>query len=369
MNGCGLIEMALADPPLIISAAPTVRINEQSLPLLSNAIHSLRVSEQLGGLSSLELSVFDILSFDDGTAGWGATANAPLQLGAAIKVYTGETSAPREIFDGVITAIEGDYREGQPPLFTILAEDRLWKARRKRHSRIFENATPADIVRAIAFDHDLQPEIRNGLDSPNSSWAQMNESDLAFMRRILARFDCDVQCVADKLQAGPRARDIRASVTLTQGSELNRARITADLADQVTSVRVAGWDTSAGEAVAVTETSGEMGPGVGTDGASLLRRNFEAIVEHVGDSAALTNSEATAMARACYGQRARRFVRVDAATQGDARLRVGTRVTILGVNPFFTNDYSIVEANHRFDLATGYVTEFRAQGAYLGAGA
>ena len=63
------------------------------------------------------------------------------------------------------------------------------------------------------------------------------------------------------------------------------------------------------------------------------------------------------------------LVRVDAAAQGTAELRVGTRVTILGVNPFFTNDYSVVEAVHRFDLAAGYITEFRAVSAYLGAGA
>lgn len=361
--------MALADPPMLISAAPTVRIAGQSLPLLSNAIQSLRVTEQLGGLSSLELSVFDVLSFADGSAGWGATANSPLQLGAAIKIYTGETGAPREIFDGVITGIEGDYREGQPPLFTILAEDRLWTARRKRRSRIFEDKSPADIVRAIAGDHGLVPEVRDGLDGPTSTWAQMNESDLGFMRRILARFDCDVQCVENKLQAGPRARDARTAVTLTQGAELNRARITADLADQATSVRVGGWDTAAGEAVAATATRGEMGPGVGKDGASVLRDTFEAMVEHVGDSDALTSSEATAIARALYGQRARRFVRVDAAAQGNAELRVGTRVTILGVNPFFANDYSVVEAVHRFDLMAGYITEFRAESAYLGSGA
>ncbi len=361
--------MALADPPTLISAAPTVRIAEQSLPLLSNAIQSLRVTEQLGGLSSLELSVFDVLSFSDGGAGWGATANSPLQLGAAIKIYTGETSAPREIFDGVITGIEGDYREGQPPLFTILAEDRLWKARRKRRSRIFEDSSPADIVRSIAGDHGLKPEILDGLDSPTGTWAQMNESDLGFMRRILARFDCDLQCIDDKLRATARTKDVRAAVTLTQGTELNRARITADLADQATSVRVGGWDTAAGEAVSATVTSGEMGPGSGKDGASILRDKFEAVVEHVGDSDALTSAEGTAMAKALYGQRARRFVRVDAAAQGNAELRVGTKVTILGINPFFTNDYSVVEAVHRFDLVAGYITEFRAESAYLGAGA
>lgn len=361
--------MSLADPPRIFSAAPTVRVAEQSLPLLSNAIQSLRVTERLGGLTSLELNIFDSLSYADGSAGWGATANSPLQLGAAINIYTGDTSSPREIFDGTVTGIEGDYRLDQPPVFTVLAEDRLWKARRKRRSRIFENASPADIVRRIAGDHGLTPEIRDGLDSPTGTWAQMNESDLGFLRRILARFDGDIQCVDNKLQAGARAKDARAMVSLQLGATLIRARITADLADQATCVSVGGWDTAAGEAVSAIATSGELGPGSGKVGASMLRETFDSIVEHVGENDAITAGEANIVARALYGQRARRFVRVDAAAQGDPELRVGTKVTIAGVNPFFANDYSIIEAVHRFDLAAGYITEFLAEGAYLGAGA
>lgn len=361
--------MALADPPTLISAAPTVRIAEQSLPLLTNSIYSMRVTEQLGGLSSLELTLYDNLSYADGRAGWGATATSPLQLGAAIKIYCGVTSAPQEIFDGVITAIEGDYRDARPPLFTILAEDRLWKARRTRRSRIFEDSTPADLVRKVAADHGLTPQVRDGLDKPVSTWAQINESDLGFLRRILGRVDGDLQCVDDKLQAGPCARDARASVALVQGNQLTRARITADLADQVTSVGVGGYDSAVGEAVFATATSGEAGPGAGTDGASVLRDRFYPIAEHSGDRDALTSAEGDVVARALYGQRARRFVRVDAAAQGNAEIRVGSKVSIGGVNPFFVNDYSVTKAVHRFDLTSGYLTEFLAESAFLGAGA
>jgi len=361
--------MGAPEAPTLISAAPTVRIAEQSMPLLTNSIHSMRVTEQIGGLSTLELCLYDNLSFANGSAGWGATATSPLQLGAAIKIYCGVTSAPQEVFDGVITAIEGEYVDARPPLFTILAEDRLWKARRKRRSRIFENQSPADIVKAIASDYGLTPQVREGLDAPQSIWAQMNESDLAFLRRILTRFDCDIQAVDDKLQAGKRAQDARTSVTLHKGKELVRARITADLADQVTSVRVGGYDSAAGDAVLSTATAGSMGPGTGSDGPRMLRAAFGEVVETSGDADALTSTEGDLVARALYGQRARRFVRIDGSAQGDPQIRVGSKLTIMDVNPFFANDYSVTRAVHRFDLACGYLTDFLAECAYLGAGA
>ena len=137
-----------------------------------------------------------------------------------------------EVFDGHVTALEAEVGPSTAPLFTLLAEDRLFKARKTRRSRTFDEVTPADIVRTIAGDHGLTPEVRDGLDAPTGTWSQMNESDLAFLRRILDRFDADAQAVAGALQAGPRARDPRTTVILRLGEALVRARMTADLADQ-----------------------------------------------------------------------------------------------------------------------------------------
>jgi phage protein D len=343
------------------SARPTVRVAGQALPLLSANIARMAMREQQGGLSSLELVLYDVLSFGDGSAGYGATAASPLQLGAEIAIYAGATATPQEIFTGTVTAIEAEAGPQTSPLFTMLAEDRLWKARRTRKSRVFEQSSPADIARRIASDHGLRPEIRDGLDRPVTDWVQMNESDLAFLRRILARFDADVQVVDDRLQAGPIAAEPRATLRLAIGVQLLRARITADLADQASEVRVGSFDPATGEAVLGTATSGTRGPGEGRDGASLLR-------QHVGHETALTEPEARQVAEALYSRRARRFVRVDATAQGDPSLRVGTHVTIAGVNPFFENTYSVVEATHRFDLERGYLTDFLAEGAYLGTG-
>ena len=350
---------------LVPSARPTIRLDGQDLPLLSASIVRFRMREAEGGLSSCELTLSDVLSFQDGRSGYGATSGSPIRLGATMAVYAGASDAPQEIFAGRITALEAEAGTHSAPLFTLIAEDRLFAARRKRRSRLFEQVSPAEVARGIAGDHGLTPEIRDGLDTPVADWAQMNESDLAFLRRVLARVDADLQLVGDRLQVGLVADAPRATVALTMGMQLIRARLTADLADQATAVRLGSYDPATGEAVSAEATSGRMGPGTGRDGAALLRETFEEVREHLGHHGPMTQAEAGDIARAQFGRRARRFVRVDATATGDPAIRVGTRVTISGVNPFFENDYTVTEATHRFDLATGYMTDFLAGGAYL----
>ena len=76
-----------------------------------------------------------------------------------------------------------------------------------------------------------------------------------------------------------------------------------------------------------------------------------------------------ALARAAQGIAARGFVTADGLATGDPAIRVGSRLALVGVNPMFENAYCVTSAIHRFDREDGYVTEFIAQCAYLGAGA
>jgi uncharacterized protein len=359
--------MPLDDTQTVISARPTVRIGGLDMPLLTENIFRLRMKEVEGGMSSLELVLSDIVSDSGGGAVYGGTAQSPATLGAAIKVYVGDTQTPREIFDGTVTALESEVGPANAPLFTVLAEDKLFQARKTRRTRTFEQSSPADLVRAIAGDLGLIPQIRDGLDAPIGLWTQMNESNLAFLRRVLDRFDADIQVVDGNLAAGPNARDPRTQVTLTLGQNLLRARMTVDIADQATEVRVASFDPATGQPVTASATSGQMGPGSGHNAATVLNSKFTAWREHVGYLGPMTSDEAQEVAAAIYGRRARRFVRIDGACQGDATIRVGTHATIAGVNPLFANTYAVTEVVHRFDLESGYLTEFAGECAWMAA--
>lgn len=356
--------MALSDP--LFATSPTIEFNGQTYPLVQQNLVALRLREGLGGLSSLELSFVDTVE-DGGTSHYAAGAGSPLELGAGVRVFAGahEVGAP-EIFDGQVTAIEAEIREGQPPLFTVLAEDRLFPARRRRRSHLFENLALGDVVSEIAGDHGLTPEVRQGVDTTARNWMQADETDLAFMRRILDRFDCDLQIVGDKLQVGRVGMDQRALVQLAVGSTLISARITADVAEQLTSVSVGSYDPGEGAAVDGVMGAGGFGPGSGKSGTDVLREKFRDVEMHLGRLGPMTDADGDTLAEIEGQRRARGFVRLEGVARGDGNLRVGSWVELIGVNPQFANQYAVREAVHRFDVDAGYRTQFVAECAYLG---
>ena len=363
--------MALDDPQAVHSTLPTVEIDGMSYPLLSANVVSVRMEEALGGLSSLELSMTDWVERADGTSGHGSDGGSPLKLGAGLRVFMGAAAVlAGEIFDGQVTALECETRPAEPPLITVVAEDRLFTARRKRRTRLFENKSLKDIVTAVAGDHGLTPEVRDGLPTFTGTWAQQDETDLAFLRRLLSRFDGDLQVVGAKLQVGKIGLNQRSAVTLTAGQTLESVRVTADVADQVTAIKLASHDPVKGETLTGEVPTGGPprgnGPGKGRIGAEVLKDKFAAIDWPLGHYGPMTQAEADAIAQAEFDRRARAFVRACGTAIGNAQLRVGSWVTLAGVNAQFANDYAVIRCVHRYDEKLGYRTDFIAESAYLG---
>lgn len=356
--------MALADP--LHATSPTIEIGGQSYPLVQRNLVRMRMREGLGGLSSLELCLTDTIE-DGGTSHYAAGAGSPLELGAGIRVFAGphEIGAP-EIFDGQVTAVEAEVREGLPPLFTVLAEDRLFPARRRRRTRFYEEMKLADVVIRVARDFGLTVEARQGLDETVRNWMQADETDLAFMRRVLSQFDCDMQVVGNRLQLGRIGMDRRALVPLAMGSTLISARMTADIAEQVTGMTLGSFDPGEGSAIDADKDAATFGPGSGKSGPAILREKFTEVVMHLGRGGPLNDADGDKIAELEGQRRARGFVRIEGTARGDGGLRVGSWIELSGVNPQFANQYAVREAVHRFDLDTGYRTDFVAESAYLG---
>lgn len=350
----------------VYRARPTLRFAGQEDERASALVQEMRVDESEGGLSALELRLSNWATTTGGGAEMAFPGGSRLALGAAIEVYVGEEARPREVFRGRISAMEMDFKIGSAPEITVLAEDALQAARMARRSKVYTDQSPADVVRAVAGGLGLRPVI-TGLADPVGVWAQLNESDLAFLRRLLERFDADLQVVGEELHVSPRQDVRRGAVELQLFSQLGRARVRADLADQVTSTSSRGWNAADGAAVRFEATNGtRLGPGSGRTGKEVLADVMAQRHEHVAQVPVVTNAEAQAVAEAAFDQRARRFVRVDGTAEGNAQLRVGTHVTLAGLDSRFDNTYYVVQVCHRYDTTRGYRTEFRAECAYLG---
>jgi phage protein D len=350
----------------IYSARPTVRLGGEADVRVTELVMAMRMEEHEGGMSSLEMRFSDLAPTTDGGAELAFGSSSSLKLGAEIAVYAGDSTQPREIFRGKVAAMEMVYKIGGGPELTVLAEDALSAARHARCSRIYTDKSPADVVRAVASDLGLRPTI-SGLDRPSGTWAQLNESALSFLRRLLARFDADVQIVGEELQVSPRKDVSRGTLELALFGQLAKVRVIADLADQVSKVTAGGWNAKDGAKAKGEASSGtHLGPGSGRNGKSVLEDALKKRSEHIGHVAVATDAEAQAVAEAAFDLRARRFVRAEGTTEGNAQLRVGTNVSLSGISPQFDNTYYVVRACHLYDLQQGYRTEFSAECAFLG---
>jgi len=344
---------------------PTVRIDGQADERVSNLINAMQVEEAEGGLSSLELTFQAMGRLTDGGVTQVFEDEQLLKLGTNIAVYTGPQFTPTEIFRGVVTGVEGRWASDTSAELVVLAEDRLQKARMTRKTRVHEDAVISDLASSVASDLGLTPVV-TGFTQNIGLQVQWNESDLAFLRRLLASRDGDLQVVGTELHVSPRAEVKRGKLTLELYNDLTRVRVTADLAHQVTKVTTAGWDALNGRAVSGTGTGQDAGPGRGRKGADLLSRALGDRVEHLGGVPVSSDDQATAVANAAFDARARRFVCVDATTRGTPGLRVGTQVELKGMSRRFDNTYYVVRACHRYDLEGGYMTDFQAECSFLG---
>ncbi|GIV76636.1 MAG: hypothetical protein KatS3mg050_1030 [Litorilinea sp.] len=349
----------------IYSARPTVRVDTREEARVQELIIGMEMTEREGGLSALELRLSNVASDPEGGADLAFESSDLLRLGSQIAIYAGDESAPQEIFQGVITGLEADFPGDGPPELVVLAEDRLQQARMARRTAIYDDVSIADLASQIADNLGLTPVV-TGFTDPIGTQVQLNESDLAFLRRIVQRYHGDLQVVGEELHVSPRGEVRRGALTLELQSQLRRARVLVDLAHQVTEVTVAGWDAADGQRVTGSGRGAHLGPGSGTTGAQILEEALGERRHHVGHLAVTSQDEAQAVADTAFDLRARRFVCVRGTADGNPALRVGTHVTLQGLGPRFDNTYYVTYACHRWDTRRGYETDFEAESAYWG---
>ena len=352
-------------PNAVYSAIPTVRLNGQPDDKVTAQLLAMQMSEYEGGMSSLELRFSNFGSFAGGVGSQVFEDGKILKLGVMLDVYGGDVSAPTQIFHGPVTALEGRYPKAGPPELIVLAEDPLQKARMARRTKTWDSATLSDIVSQIASQLGLTPQT-SGLDANIDTEVQFNESDLHFLRRLLARNDADVQVVGTELHAAPRNSVQRNTISLEMNSQLHELRVIADLADQVSETTVTGWDYSQGSTISATSSATALGPGAGNTGSKWVEQALGKRSEHIAQLHPLNTGEAQSIADAEFTQRSERFVVAHGIAEGNPDLRVGTQLTLTGLGDRFNNTYYVTSTVHRFDTMGGYETDFTAECAYLG---
>lgn len=352
---------------IIADTRPVIEVDGERREMVTRLLKGLEMREAEGEIASAELR------FENTAAHEGAGVNLAFEheetdlmpLGAAVRVLVGPADDPTEIFRGRVSAIEFVAAEGAQPELVVHAEDALMPLRMIRRSRAFGEKAVRAIIEEIAQEVGLQAVV-TGLDHAEVDRRQRNETDLGFLRRLLAVWDADAQVVGEELHASARDQVDRGEVTLALGGLLRSIRVVADLAHQREAVTVSGFDHLGGEDVQAETEEGALGPGAGKTGAEFLADLAQGRTEHIPPIGLRDRTEAQALANAAGRRRARRFVVAEGSAQGDGRIRVGTRLALERLGPRFSNTYYVTGARHRFDRIDGYRTDFTAECAFWG---
>ena len=341
---------------------PTVVVDNEINGPLGGGLLTLMIVENTNGLYRCEAkfgnwgeknSTTDFLYFDRRT----------LDFGKDFEIKLGNDS----IFKGKIMGLEGNFPEGQSPEISVLAEDRFQDLRMTRRTRTFTDVSDADVIKQIATDHGLTPEV----DVPGPTYkvlAQVNQSDLAFIRDRARSIDAEVWMSDKTLHAKAHTGRNGDKLQMTYGNQLREFNVLADLAMQRTSVAVNGWNISNKAAMQFEATDSAISSELNgdTSGVSILQSALGERKEALAHTVPLNDQEAQHEAEAFFRMSARRFVVGHGIAETNKSLRAGSQLDLQGLGPLFNGKYYVAEVKHIFDSTKGLRSEFRSERVGIG---
>lgn len=351
-----------ADGGAIEGARPSIEVEgERDATLTASLVH-LSILDSADGLARCSLWF----------GNWGSAESAGFQHFDRRQVEFGKVFGVRLgsdlLFQGRVSGIEARFPEGTTPQIGVRLEDRLQDLRMVRRTRCFADATLAEVIERIASDHGLQPDA--SLDGPRHRLlAQMNQSDLAFLRDLARAEDVQVWADDGTLRAVKRGERDGGRVELRWAGSLRAFEVVADLAHQRTGLKATGWDLADKQGLSHqaddAAVRGELGDG--ESGAALLRQAFGERVDTLAHGLPTNAETARTLAESSMRHLARRFVVGRGVAETRATLRVGAALALGGLGPLFDGDYTLTLVHHRFD-GQGLRTEIGCERPALGRG-
>ena len=205
--------------PTSYVSRPKVSLSGQVNNSLSTDILSVLVEETTEGLFRCEASFNNYGRTSSHAAGYLYLGRDLLDFGKDFAIQLGAGDQARQVFKGRISGLEADYLYGGSGQLMVLAEDRLQDLRMTRRTRTFEDVSDAEVFRQIAQEHSLTPQLE--LNGPDYKiLAQVNQSDLAFMRERARSINAELWVEDSSLFAKPRTERTLDAISMAYGVNL-----------------------------------------------------------------------------------------------------------------------------------------------------
>lgn len=337
-----------------------VLINGSPLPE-GLAPHLLRIEVQ----QSLRLIDMAVLTLSNPE---GLIADSSeLDQGNELEVKGGYLGAVTSLFKGEIVSLEPDFPTSGNPTVVVRAYDKLARLRRGRQQRTFLNQSVADVVRALANEEGLTPDVED-TGGPVPWLLQTNQSNIDYIHELgrIHGYEVTLTEGATKLRFKKPEHSGGSDITLEWGEELKAFYPRASVNNTTSKVVVRCWDPGSKQAIIENSEAPLAAMGSTTVVADKAKSAFGEAKLQVSLRLATDPNEAKALANAIHQERALDAVQGHGNCMGNPALVPGKVIELLGCGKLWSGRYYVVGATHLLDPNAGYVTEFRVKRTGLG---
>lgn len=347
-----------------ISPRPAIHIDGELHAALTEDLIALCIEHTIASPALCTVRFANVRATPDGRREYSYFGLNDVDFGRRCAVWQGvPPNTLVRLFDGRINLLEASFDEHSVPSLVVQAEDALQELRMRSRTRVFEDATDAQIIEQVASEHGLTASIElSTAQVTHARITQLHQSDLAFLLdRALAIgamvwVEQHTLVVRDAVSTGDPG-------TLTYGQNLHAFTVRADVRDQATAYGVAGWDVSSKQPIARSANESNLLPdgSHGRSGADALLEAFGVRLETAIDAVPASAAEAEALAVSLYRANAAGFVTGRGVADHVPALRLGHAIDVVGVGPLFSGSYQVTAVRHRFDSGQGLRTEFEVR--------
>jgi len=313
---------------------------------------------------------------------------AGLRLGSQLQVRGAARAddVAKPLFEGEVTAIEGNYSDGEP-LTVVRGYSVEHRLQRVRRTRTFVNGKDSDVARQLATDAGLAVGTVEATTQTHPQLMQDNQTDWQFLRERAEELGYELGVTEGKFYFRRAAGAGGGTpVAVTAGQNLLSFRPRVSSAGLVPEVEVRAWDPVNAQAKAVRKPISSAGVSLGVGDAASVARLFvkgaapgaagnadlgpapsaQALV--VFDRAVTIDANSTqaitGAAEALAEQAASGFAEAEGELIGDSRIQAGTTIKVDGVPKPFAGSWTVTRARHVFDnnQGEGYRTAFVVSG-------
>ena len=347
-----------------------VAVGDQSLTdELLIGVSQVEVDLALGAAGRFSFTIVNTYDLEAHAfmSGTGKNVLDLLKFGASVTVALGYGDHRRltTLIAGMITEVTTSFSESGSPELTVAGYDHLFGLTFGKRSRNWRDKADSDVVAEIAREYNLTTDIEE-TKGQHAQIEQNQESDFDFVKKLAERnhyeFYVSRTGRRDVFRFGkPRDRE-DGVVVLKWGESLLSFKPEANLAAQVTSVEVYGWDRDKKDKIVGVATAGEE------SGHDPRRKSAGEIMRSsLGRQAVLqvrqpvfTEAEAKQRALAILNDHAKKFLTGEAECIGLPELRPDHNVTLTNLGDPFSKTYYIQQTVHKVD-SNGYRTRVKVK--------